>query len=169
MKATIYKAPNLPIENDDSEISPLNIFLGGSIENGTASNWQEKITKVLGNYEINIFNPRRDNWDASWKQDISNPAFKEQVTWELDCLDKCEIIVFYFDPNTKSPITLMELGMMAEQFRSFPECLFVCCPDGYWRKGNIQVVCERYKIKLYETFEDFENALKKMFDKRLAT
>ena len=23
----------------------------------------------------------------------------------------------------------------------------VCCPEGYWRRGNVQVVCHRYGVR----------------------
>ena len=35
----------------------------------------------------------------------------------------------------RAPITLLELGLFARSGK-----LIVCCPDGYWRKGNIEVV-----------------------------
>ena len=30
----------------------------------------------------------------------------------------------------------------------------VCCPEGYWRKGNIEVVCARYRIPLVESLPE---------------
>ena len=32
------------------------------------------------------------------------------------------------------------------------KCLMVC-PDGFWRKGNVDIVCERYAIPQFETLE----------------
>jgi hypothetical protein len=46
---------------------------------GKAENWQDKITQALSDTNITIFNPRRDDWDSSWVQDISNEKFKEPV------------------------------------------------------------------------------------------
>jgi Nucleoside 2-deoxyribosyltransferase like len=119
------------------------IFLAGSIEMGSAENWQAKIENALKDYEsICILNPRRENWDSSWKQEKSNPKFREQVNWELEGLEKANLIVFYFAPETKSPISMLELGLFAHSNK-----LIVCCPQGFWRKGNIDIVCERYNIK----------------------
>jgi hypothetical protein len=143
------KAPN-PID-----IKKFSIFLGGSIEMGTAEKWQEKIAKELSDFDINIFNPRRDDWDSSWVQDIDNPVFYEQVNWELDGLGEASLIMFYFQPGTNSPITLLELGLHAQQ-----DNVIVCCPEGFNRKGNVDIVCERYDIPLYETLEDLINDLK---------
>ena len=45
-----------------------NIFLGGSIEMGTAELWQKKIISELSDLPIQFLNPRRDDWDSSWTQ-----------------------------------------------------------------------------------------------------
>jgi len=136
----IIKAPN-PI--------PSFLFLAGSIEMGTAENWQERTQKLLEETHWIILNPRRDDWDSSWKQDISNPQFKEQVKWELTAMERADCILMHFDPSTKSPITLLELGLHANG-----EKLVVSCPDGFWRKGNVQIVCKEYKIPLFNSLEE---------------
>lgn len=129
--------------------SGLSIFLGGSIEMGTAEDWQSQLTKELTEFDIVLLNPRRDDWDSSWVQSIHNAQFKEQVNWELDAMDCADLIVFYFDPNTKSPITLMELGLHVQNSR-----VIVCCPDGFWRKGNVEIICDRYEVPLCNTFDE---------------
>lgn len=30
----------------------------------------------------------------------------------------------------------------------------VCCPDEFWRSGNIQVVCEKFSIPLFKTMDE---------------
>jgi hypothetical protein len=113
--------------------------------------------------DVDIFNPRREEWDSTWVQDISNDVFREQVRWELDHIDNAKIVIVYFDPATKSPITLMELGILCEQVKhkSFMDrYVIVCCPDGYWRKGNVQIVCDKYGVNLLETFDDMIVELK---------
>lgn len=122
------------------------IFLAGSIEMGNCEDWQSKVGKELK--AVDVYNPRRDDWDSSWVQDINNPQFFEQVTWELDMLDKCDIIFMYFDPTTKSPISLLELGLYARSKQ-----MIVCCPDGFWRKGNVDIVCQRYGISVFNNLE----------------
>ncbi len=120
------------------------IFLGGSIEMGTASDWQKTVVAALGTHKnVVLLNPRRSDWDSSWKQTIDHPQFRQQVEWELQALDDADIKVFYFDPATKAPITLMELGIHAT---SAPDKVIVCCPEGFWRKGNVDIVCARYGV-----------------------
>ena len=136
-----------------NDIKPKNgyvpVFLGGSIEMGKAEDWQKKIINGLKDKPFIFLNPRRDDWDSAWEQKITNPEFKLQVTWELLGLEFAEVIVIYFDPETKSPISLLELGLHAKSKK-----LIVCCPEPFWRKGNVDIVCERYGIKQVETIED---------------
>jgi hypothetical protein len=131
------------------------VFLGGSIEQGLAEDWQTKLINSFGMCSITFINPRRDEWDASWEQTINSPNFYEQVSWELDMLDKADIIVMNFDPTTKSPISLLELGLYASSGK-----LVVCCPDGFWRKGNVDIVCQRYNIPVFTNLETLVIALK---------
>jgi hypothetical protein len=58
-------------------------------------------------------------------------------------------------PESKSPITLLELGLHANSSR-----LMVCCPDGFYRKGNVEVVCHRHNIPLFNDFETAVAALR---------
>jgi hypothetical protein len=119
------------------------LFLAGSIEMGAATPWQDRAIAALDDLSITILNPRRPDWDASWRQSIDDPRFREQVEWELDGLDHAALVAMYFDPGTRSPITLLELGLVARGGR-----LVVACPDGFWRKGNIEIVCARHGVPL---------------------
>ncbi|WP_438712074.1 nucleoside 2-deoxyribosyltransferase domain-containing protein [Aquimarina muelleri] len=147
----VIKAPEeLTINNQYS------IFLAGSIEGDTATKWQDMVIENLSNEKGILLNPRRLSWDTSWKQEIENPKFKEQVTWELDALEQADRIIMYFDPATKSPISLLELGLFAKSGK-----LLVCCPKGFWRKGNVDIVCERYKVDQVNNLEELINEVKK--------
>lgn len=127
----------------------IKIFLAGSIEMGKAEDWQAVIPELFKDRnDLTFFNPRRDDWDSSWEQKESNPQFNYQVNWELDHLDKADIIFMYFSPETKSPISLLELGLYANL-----EKMIVCCPDSFYRKGNVDIVCSRFNIPVYNTME----------------
>ena len=153
MKAIEVKVPN-KWESKDGYVS---VFLAGSIEMGNADDWQARCIKELADYPIFFINPRRDNWDSSLEQSIDEPQFKEQVTWELGSLDKSDFIVIYFDPTTKSPISLLELGIHS---CCNPEKLIVLCPEGFWRKGNVDIVCEYYGVKQVKDFDDLLSIFK---------
>lgn len=139
MIAIEVKAPNTIEEKN----SYLKVFLAGSIEMGKAAKWQERVTRALENERVILYNPRRDDWDSSWEQSIDNRQFRTQVEWELTHMDKADIILMYLDPETKSPISLMELGIHCTSDK-----LVVCCPEGFWRKGNVDVVCKWNKIDM---------------------
>ena len=148
-----FKAPTVGYEQ-----SKIKVFLAGSIEMGTAEDWQTKFTKLVQHLDITILNPRRDDWDSSWTQSIENKQFYEQVNWELTAMENSDIIVFYFSPGTKSPITLMELGLHVNNNHS-PK-IYVCCPDGFWRKGNVDIVCTRNNIQCFTNIDDAIGALR---------
>jgi len=117
------------------------VFLAGSIEMGAADRWQESVVKKLAQEQVVVLNPRRDNWDVGWEQRKDNPSFRQQVEWELHALEQSNYIIMYFDPATKSPISLLELGLYARSGK-----LLVTCPKGFWRKGNVDIVCEMYHV-----------------------
>lgn len=131
------------------------VFLAGSIEMGVAERWQEKIAQAFQGRDILILNPRREEWNSAWRQSIDHPQFREQVEWELNGIDNAKLVIFYFAPDTKSPITLLELGM---QSTAHPEKMIVCCPEGFWRKGNVDIVCKRFQIHQVDTLEDLIEA-----------
>lgn len=141
--------------NSFANIDKISVFLGGSIEMDTAEKWQDRLKSDLSETDVVLLNPRRDDWDNSIVQRAYDPAFSEQVNWELDAIDYADLIVFYFDPNTKSPITLMELGLFANSGK-----VIVCCPDGFWRKGNVEIVCSRSEVPLVNTYEQLVSCLK---------
>lgn len=135
------------------------VFLAGSIEMNSAENWQKFLEEHFATYPATFFNPRRDDWKSDWKQTLEDANFVEQVEWELEMLERCDFIFMHFDPATKSPISLLEFGMYA---KSDPKKLIVSCPEGFWRKGNVQVTSKRYGNAL---FDDIFSATRHLYDK----
>lgn len=134
------------------------VFLAGSIDMGEAKDWQLTVTQALEDRNVLVLNPRRDDWDSSLEQDISNPEFAKQVNWEMDAMDAADLIIFYFDPDGKAPVTLMELGLHVS------DNILVCCPEGYWRRGNVQVVCARNGVDVLDSLDDLIAALIEQVD-----
>jgi hypothetical protein len=128
--------------------SKKSVFLAGSIEMGKAEDWQRRMSEMLVSKDFNVFNPRRKDWDSSWVQTYKNPQFAQQVRWELNALDKADYIIMYLDPNTISPISLLELGLLAHCRK-----MIVICPDGFFRKGNVEVVCDIYDLPLLDSLD----------------
>ncbi|MFO0617149.1 MAG: nucleoside 2-deoxyribosyltransferase domain-containing protein [Polyangiaceae bacterium] len=126
------------------------VFLAGSIDMGAAEDWQAKLVSRLEDLPVVALNPRRDAWDASWVQRMANAEFRAQVEWELDGLALADVVAMWFAPESRAPITLLELGLTAPTGK-----LVVGCPDGFYRKGNVEIVCARYGVPLLETFDAF--------------
>jgi hypothetical protein len=156
----VFLAP----EKVKKSANELTIFLAGSIEMGKAEDWQTKVTKMLTKEFDNIIivNPRRKDWDSSWEQTIKNKQFNEQVTWELSNIEASDIMLVYFDAKTQSPITLAELGYACAKF---PSKVVVCCPEGFFRKGNVDIMCHRYGVKQIESLDELIDTLKSKFKK----
>jgi hypothetical protein len=138
--------PPAPINLADNEAT---VFLAGSIEMGLAEPWQAMVEQALADLPITVLNPRRDEWDASWEQSINNLQFRAQVEWELEAQERASVIAMYFAPGTQAPITLLELGLFARSGK-----LIVCCPPGFWRRGNVEVVCARFRVPLVASLEE---------------
>jgi hypothetical protein len=141
----IYKPPfNIALRDRKRK----SVFLAGSIEMGVAEDWQTPLQKKLHEAGYDVFNPRRDEWNSSWEQKFTNPQFYQQVTWELTALEQADYIIMYFDPKTNSIISNMELGAHKDSGK-----IYVVCPDGYCRKGNVEIFCNFYNIPFYNNID----------------
>jgi hypothetical protein len=90
------------------------VFLAGGITN--CQEWQNKIINILKNEDDNliIFNPRRKYFP------INDPtASFEQIKWEFNYLEQCDIFSMYFDGTKQSdqPICFYELGRNIERMK----------------------------------------------------
>lgn len=124
---------------------------------GTAPDWQAEVENQLADLDMVIYNPRRDDWDSTWVQSADNPQFREQVEWELDALSLANLVVMYLAPGTMSPISLLELGIYAADKTNK---LVVCCPEGFHRKGNVDIVCERYGVEQVDSLDGLTDAIR---------
>ena len=61
-------------------------------------------------------------------------------------------VAAYFPLGPKAAMLLVSLTCVGLVARSGKLC--VCCPEGYWRKGNVEVVCARYGVPLMETLAE---------------
>lgn len=136
-----YVAPQV----DDTEDNiGRRIFLAGTIDMGNSSDWQNTLISRLSddryqNLNITIYNPRRD-------KEFNVDDQEEQIRWELSHLDKADVILVNILPDSKSPITLMEIGLYANSGK-----LVVVCPKEFYRYDNVRIVCEKYNIPLYNS------------------
>ncbi len=118
------------------------VFLAGSIDKNAATDWHSQIANSLAAYNVLLLNPTRYSWDSSWKLTADDPQFSEQVNWELRSMELADLVVVNFLPTAQSPISLLEFGLYAQSGKAL-----VCCPEGFWKKGNVDIVCRRYQVQ----------------------
>lgn len=143
--------PNSPIQVIDG----ISIFLAGTIDNGKSINWQLEMEDILKDYNVTLLNPRRDNWNPN----SSRAEMVKQINWEMDNLDKCDVIFMNILEESLSPITLLELGLYANSGK-----MIVSCHEEFWRKINVDVVCDRFNIPRYDNFDDAITKLKSQYN-----
>lgn len=141
-------------------VSDRSVFLAGTIDMGNSEDWQSKVIEQLrSSWFKYIFNPRRQDWDPSWKQEMENQEFNEQVTWELDHLEMATHAFFNFEANSKSPVTMLELGERLAKTEYSRQTILVVCPREFYRSGNIDIMCARYAIPVYRSLDEGLEAL----------
>lgn len=124
------------------------IFLAGTIDNGKSIDWQSDLVQEFVEYDVTFLNPRRDVWNSEIKQRLIE--LREQLEWESDNLENSDLILMYLLPNSTSVISMAELG---EYGRSGKD-MIVCCPDGFWRKGNVEFLCEKFNLPLFDNYNE---------------
>jgi nucleoside 2-deoxyribosyltransferase-like protein len=133
----------------------MRIFLAGSIDSGMAEDWQSPVVDRLRDLDVVVFNPRRGAWTPGTSLDSEPEELRRQINWELDAIERSDLMAFYFATGTKSPISLLELGLVAGRKQAV-----VCCPPGFWRKTNVDVICHRFEIQQVSSLEDLVNEIK---------
>ena len=130
----------------------LTIFLAGTIDNGDSENWQDKLIWHMKNYhqsvnydsdesigDIIVFNPRRENWNSN----ATIEEHQQQIKWEQDHLDNADLIIMYLADNSKSPISLLELGLYGPDGK-----MIVFCTPNFYRYTNVKMTCDKYNIPI---------------------
>ena len=131
------------------------VFLAGTTSKVDESDWRETLSTSLLQTPITIYNPYRPDWDSSWKEDINFAPFREQVEWELEKQEEANIVVIYFHPKTQAPISLIEMGLCVRA----PGKAIVVCPEGYWKKGNVEIVCRRFGVEMVSSVDELKDAI----------
>lgn len=131
------------------------VFLGGSIDMGGAPDWQAAMTAALSDLDVVVLNPRRPDWNPAWRPQADEPEFRRQVEWELNALEAADVIVMYFAPGTQSPVSLLEMGLHARGGK-----LIVLAPDGFWRKGNVDITAAAYGVRQVRTMDELTSAVR---------
>ena len=114
------------------------VFLAGTIDNDDSYNWQEQLMTRCKDLDITFYTPRRKIWPANTSQ------IEYQIKWEQEHLDSADIIIMCLLDGSKSPISLLELGLYAQSKK-----LIVFCNPAFYRYTNVKLTCQKYNIPLY--------------------
>lgn len=133
----LIRAPELV----DTQPDESSVFLAGSIDMGSAIDWQAALAQQLAHVPGVLVNPRRLDWGNAPAADTDSAQLRDQIGWELDAIEKADLVAFHFAPGTLAPITLLELGLVCRR-----QPAVVCCPPDYWRHVNVRLLCERYGV-----------------------
>lgn len=126
---------------------PIRLFLAGSIDNGSAVDWQKQTIERLeeiycdGGIDLEIYNPRDPNWNHSIDPSSADPRLVKQINWELNALEQADVIAMYFASNSTSLISLLETGLHMKGRN-----LVVYCPNDFHRCTNVRVTCDFYGV-----------------------
>jgi len=112
----------------DHSPSVRTLFVAGGITN--CGDWQKAVPIALKETNIDILNPRRDDFD------MCSPIMEqEQIEWEHQHILQASAYMFWFCEETLCPITLYELGKVAGLFPT--KRLFIGTHQNYKRKRDI--------------------------------
>jgi Nucleoside 2-deoxyribosyltransferase like len=130
------------------------IFLAGGISN--CPDWQSEMVKLLKtrNVELNIFNPRRDQFDFS-----SEKESEFQIEWEYTHLNMCKYIMYWFPKESICPIVLYELGRYIMDGNKH---IFIGVEKGYPRSYDVykQMKLTRPDIEIVDDLEKLADQIK---------
>lgn len=131
------------------------VFLAGTIDMGNSVDWQAELYEEFAGMEGRyiLFNPRQEHWDASRPGEMDY-----QVNWELEHLEEADIIIMNILGSSKSPISLLELGLHARSKK-----MYVICEKDFYRFDNVRITCSFYNIPFYTSLTDFKAELPHLF------
>jgi hypothetical protein len=133
----IVTAPE-PIRWSDSRYS---IFLAGAIDMGAAVDWQANVIKMCDGLPVVLYNPRRTEFTPD--------TLDEQITWELEALDRADTVLMWLPGSAKAPVSMFEAGLY---WRSGKLC--IGADPAFYRRRNLELTGKRYGVRVYETLEE---------------
>lgn len=122
------------------------IFLAGSMDVNVTNTWRNSIVNELYN-TYDFFDPTIDNHD-----NLTDTQMRNHILWELKALELSDIVLLNLLPESKSPISLIELGMYVKTNK-----LIVVCPEEFYTSRYLEELCSYYKVDLYKSLLDFLN------------
>lgn len=152
----VITAPERTFDEENKTL----IFLGGGIQQ--CPEWQKEIIERFNQTEeilkpCIIFNPRRPNFP------INDPSSSlEQITWEFDMLEKCDLFTMLFcKSNSDQPICFYELGRNIETMKkkyplTWKDRIIISVDEKFKRKEDVVIQTrlatgEKIKVNIQPT------------------
>jgi hypothetical protein len=128
------------------------LFLAGSIDLELPGNWRKSLADQLANH-FDFFDPT-----VTDHKTLTTAEWEEHIHWELAAMEKADLILMNLLPSAKSPISLVELGL-----HSTGSKLIVVCPDSFYKKHYLTILCHRYSTPLFDTTKEAVEHVEKYF------
>jgi hypothetical protein len=146
--------------NSIEKLDKLTIFLAGTIDQGKSEDWQKALCEEWKDYDVLFLNPRRPEWDENFGSD----EVIKQVKWELEAMEKADVILVNILEDSESPISIAETYRFAGSNK-----IFVACPKKFYRYDNIKGVCEYYKTPHFESWEELTDLVEGQLEVMIKT
>lgn len=139
---------NSTIPLPEKAIGEKYVFLAGSMDADQTTNWRTQCITALENSH-HIFDPTHKEHDSLNKWEMKN-----HINWELDALNRADIIILNFLPNALSPISLVELGLYVPSGK-----LIVICPKEFYKNTYVTTLCKKYNTPIFLSTEQALNTI----------
>lgn len=146
-----------PRSNVEVLVDAPSLFLGGTIDMGNSVDWQTEVINQLDYLHLNIYNPRCNGFPEF---DTAEEMY--QIKWELHHIRRVDYALMVFLDNSKSPISLLELGMF---LKTHPTKTVVMCNENFYRHNNILLTCLDNGVRPVKTLSEAVTKVKQLIMK----
>ena len=73
----------------------------------------------------------------------------EQIKWELDALEKADLIMMWFPAAAKAPVSFLETGLYMSSGK-----LVIGVEQGFYRQRNLELTCGYYGIPIWNSLDE---------------
>lgn len=135
------------------------VFLGGRFSSDQTNDFREVIEQKLSDSDGVILTASNQQ---DWVGSISEPCiegdnqFTRHVVWGFLAQEEADMVVLYFDSESNSPTTMLELGLAVQ----YPDKIIVFCSDDFEQKATVDIVCKYNRIKQVHSIDAVVDEIK---------
>lgn len=68
-------------------------------------------------------------------------------------MEDADTVAVFFGKLAKAPISMMEMGLWVRSEAGKGK-LIVCCQEGFWKEGNVRILCAKYGVRVVGSVEE---------------